>query len=280
MPSGWAWQGDRRAGCWIGRRPTCGSGASTARPGQSLNAQWRSPRRPLGLPDPEVARRCDELGRVLRALGDLARAQVQFERALAIGEAALGADDPDVASWRNSLGSVLHDLGDLAGARVQFERALAISEVVLGADHVEVAIWRSNLGGVLRDLGSWPARGRRWSGRWRSVRGCLAPTTRTWAPRAAAWALSCRTLGIWPARGCSLSGRWRSARGCLAPTTPDAATWRNNLGLVLQDLGDLTGTRVQLERAVSDRGGGARPRPPARGHLPRQPGCGSRGAWR
>jgi hypothetical protein len=49
----------------------------------------------------------NNLGRVLRDLGDLEGARVQLERALAIGEATLGPDHADVANWRNDLGSVL-----------------------------------------------------------------------------------------------------------------------------------------------------------------------------
>jgi Tetratricopeptide repeat len=58
----------------------------------------------------------------------------QYERALAVGEAALGPDHREMAVWRGNLGRVLQDLGDLAGARVQLERALAISEAALGPD--------------------------------------------------------------------------------------------------------------------------------------------------
>jgi tetratricopeptide repeat protein len=47
----------------------------------------------------------------LRRLGDLAGARMQYERALAIAEAALGPDHEDVAKWRSNLGLVLQDLG-------------------------------------------------------------------------------------------------------------------------------------------------------------------------
>jgi hypothetical protein len=48
--------------------------------------------------------RCDELGNVLQALGDLAGARGEFERALQISEAALGPDHPTVGIRRNNLG--------------------------------------------------------------------------------------------------------------------------------------------------------------------------------
>jgi Tfp pilus assembly protein PilF len=80
-------------------------------------------------------------------------ARVQYERALAIREAALGPHHPDVAIRRGNLGTVLLDLGDLDGARVQFERALAIGEAALGPDHPTVAIYRRGLAVVDAQLG-------------------------------------------------------------------------------------------------------------------------------
>ena len=46
-----------------------------------------------------------------QALGDLQGAKTQFERALAIDEAAYGPDHPTVATLRNNLATILRDLG-------------------------------------------------------------------------------------------------------------------------------------------------------------------------
>ena len=89
--------------------------------------------------------------RVWKGAGEL------YERALAIGEAALGPDHPTVATWRNNLGSVLQDLGDLAGARAQFERALTVGEAALGPDHPTVATMRANLDSLRRALHEMPS---------------------------------------------------------------------------------------------------------------------------
>ena len=59
---------------------------------------------------PNVARDVNDLGGVLRALGDLAGARNHYERALKIDEAVYGRDHPDVAIDVNNLGSVLKDL--------------------------------------------------------------------------------------------------------------------------------------------------------------------------
>jgi tetratricopeptide (TPR) repeat protein len=91
----------------------------------------------LGPQDVRVSSRCTGLGRVLQALGDLAGARVQFERAVAIGEATLPRDHPNLVVYRGDLAAVaaelgksaeVQDLGDLAGAKAQKERALAIRE--------------------------------------------------------------------------------------------------------------------------------------------------------
>jgi Tetratricopeptide repeat len=81
----------------------------------------------------------------------------QYERALAVGEAALGPDHREMVVWRGNLGRVLQDLGDLAGARVQLERALAIGEAALGPDHPNVTAIRGNLDGVLHALQQAPS---------------------------------------------------------------------------------------------------------------------------
>jgi hypothetical protein len=96
-----------------------------------MSGRWRSVRRPLAPDHPTVATRHNNLGRVLHALGDLAGARAQLERALAIGEATLAPDHPDMAIRCNNLGLVLRELEDLAGAKEQLERAVAIGEAAL-----------------------------------------------------------------------------------------------------------------------------------------------------
>ncbi len=58
------------------------------------------------------------------------------------------------------------------------------------------------------------------------------------------------TWATWRGRGRLSSGRWGSTSGSTARITPDVATDVNNLGLVLQDLGDLAGARTAYERAL------------------------------
>ncbi len=106
-----------------------------------------------GSDHPSVSIDVNNVGSVLRDLGDLIGAKACYERALKIDEVINGPDHPMVATTINNLGLVLRDLGDLAGARAAFERALKIDEAAYGPDHPKVAIRVNNLGVVLRDLG-------------------------------------------------------------------------------------------------------------------------------
>jgi tetratricopeptide (TPR) repeat protein len=71
-----------------------------------------------GTDHPEVARDVNNLGGVLKALGDLVGAKECCERAMGIDEAAYGPDHPKVAIDVNNLGSVLQNQGDLVGERI------------------------------------------------------------------------------------------------------------------------------------------------------------------
>ncbi len=106
-----------------------------------------------GAEHPTVAIVINNLGNVLRDLGDLAGARTSLERALKIDEEAYGAEHPTVAIRVNNLGSALRALGDLVGARAAFERALKIGEKAYGAEHPAVANLINNLGNVLGESG-------------------------------------------------------------------------------------------------------------------------------
>ena len=98
----------------------------------------------------------NNLGRVLKELGDLPGAKAAYERALKIDEKAFGPDHPNVATGVNNLGRVLQELGDLPGAKAAYERALKIDEKAFGPDHPNVARGVNNLGIVLKAFGDLP----------------------------------------------------------------------------------------------------------------------------
>ena len=59
----------------------------------------------------------NNLGLVLKDLGETEKAKSCFERALKIDEKVFGLDHPSVATVVNNLGSVLKDLGEMENAK-------------------------------------------------------------------------------------------------------------------------------------------------------------------
>ncbi len=110
-----------------------------------MSGPWPLWKKFYGPNHPQVATAVNNLGSVLRDLGDLAGARAHYERALGIDEAAYGPDHPEVAIRVNNLGFVLQDLGDLAGAKAHYERALAICRQFLGEDHPNTKLVKDNL---------------------------------------------------------------------------------------------------------------------------------------
>ena len=109
--------------------------------------------RVYGSDHPKVAVALNNLGLVLKDLGEFVGAKGNFERAITIDEKVYGSHHLELAPDVNNLGSVLLELGDLTGSRRNFERALAIAESVLGPDHPKVAICLNNLGNAMQALG-------------------------------------------------------------------------------------------------------------------------------
>jgi len=95
-----------------------------------------------------LASNLDNLGIVLRRLGELAAARDYHQRALAIFEARLGPDHPDVATSLGNLGNVLRRLGGLAAARDYYQRTLAIFEARVGSGNPLTTTLRTELARV------------------------------------------------------------------------------------------------------------------------------------
>jgi tetratricopeptide (TPR) repeat protein len=205
----------------------------------------------LGPDHPTVAVRRNNLGLVLRDLGDPTGAKTQIEQALAIDEAVLGPDDTRLAIRRSNLGAVLRDLGDLTGAKTLFEQALAIDEAALGPDHPDVGTDRNNLGSVLRALGDL-------TGAKTQIEQALAIDETALGPDHPSVGTDRNNLGsVLRALG-DLTGAKTQYEQALAideavlgPDHPDVGRDRANLGTALQDLGDLTGAKTQYEQALA-----------------------------
>ncbi len=183
----------------------------------------------------DIARDLSNLARVLRGLGKreenlgnlddaralLIEARAKVELALSIDERINGMDHPELIPRINDLSVIVRDLGDLEAAERLLERALRIGEGSFGVDE-ELAALRSNVASVLSER----AEKEREQGHHESAKKRLE--------KAREYLL--RTV----ASGESVYGDEHYV----------VAVRRNNLGLVLKDLGDLVGAEEQIDRAL------------------------------
>ena len=77
---------------------------------------------------PSVATDLNNLGLLYYNLGEYAKAEPLYKRALGISEKALGPDHPSVALGLYNLGSLYDTLGDYEKAEPLYKRALEIDE--------------------------------------------------------------------------------------------------------------------------------------------------------
>jgi len=96
-----------------------------------------------------------KLAECYRTLGDYAKAEPLYNRALAIWEKALGRDHPHVAMSLNNLAQIYKSLGDYSKAESLLKRALDIREKTLGPDHPNVATCLNNLADLYHSLGNY-----------------------------------------------------------------------------------------------------------------------------
>jgi tetratricopeptide (TPR) repeat protein len=219
----------------------------------------------------EVGYVLNELGVVLRDLGDLPGARAAHQRELEISQAALGPDHPDVAVALGNLGGVLHALGDLPGARAAHQRELEISQAALGPDHPDVAVALDNLGLVHRALGDLPAARTAHERALAISQAALGPDHPEVGVTLDNLGLVHRALGDLPAARAALQRALTLRQAALGPNHPEVGRILGNLGLVLRGLGDLAGAHAAHQRVLtipSDRPG---PRPSRGRRHPREP---------
>jgi tetratricopeptide (TPR) repeat protein len=210
-------------------------------------------RLPDPTPDPRIVGAvCTHLGLFLHhAQGDAAAAKVWYERDVALGEKYSPENDPNHAAYYGNLGMVLDDLGDTDGAIREVRRALEIKEAHFGPDHPQVASTVNNLGASLRSMGDLSG-----------ARDCFARALKIGRgqdlpdPKFIATCLN--NLGhVLNAQGREEEAEayyveaLKTAEAHFAADHPEVALYSHNLGLVRADLGDLTGGRDLLRRAVA-----------------------------
>lgn len=169
-----------------------------------------------------VARDYNNIAKVLRKRRDLAGAILNVERALAIDERLYGPDDPELIPRLNDLGFLRRVQGDLDGARQVLESALSRGETAWGRDHADLGSLLGNLADVLPELAE------------RERRAGNAATAR--ARLEEARGLLVRAVAI--------------GEATYGPNHYVVSMRRNNLGLLLRDLGDIAGAVREVTRAL------------------------------
>ncbi|PWT82250.1 MAG: hypothetical protein C5B58_08550, partial [Acidobacteria bacterium] len=109
----------------------------------------------LGPDHPDTATALNNLALLYQSLGDYAKAEPLYQRALKIAERALGPDHPDTAQTLNNLALLYCSLGDYAKAEPLCQRALKIAERALGPDHPTTATALNNLALLYQSLGDY-----------------------------------------------------------------------------------------------------------------------------
>ena len=105
--------------------------AITPKPNRFFSARSRSDEKALGPDHPDTATALNNLAELYYSMGDYAKAEPLYQRALKIDEKALGPDHPDTATALNNLALLKIDLGEAKDAIPLATRAQQAEEKYL-----------------------------------------------------------------------------------------------------------------------------------------------------
>jgi eukaryotic-like serine/threonine-protein kinase len=92
----------------------------------------------------------DTLGEIYHEIGEYAKSESMFRKALAMRKELLGNEHPDVATSLGNLAMALLAQGELTNAETLCREALTMRKRLRGKDHQDVALSLNNLAAVLR----------------------------------------------------------------------------------------------------------------------------------
>ena len=102
-----------------------------------------------------MATRLNNLSGIYSTLGDYAKSETLYKRALQITEKYMGPEHSQTATTLNNLAGLYHSLGDYAKAESVFKKALQITEKTLGPEHPDTATSLNNLAELYNSLGDY-----------------------------------------------------------------------------------------------------------------------------
>jgi CHAT domain-containing protein/tetratricopeptide (TPR) repeat protein len=198
-----------------------------------------------------VATSLNNLAELYRALGDYAKAELLYQRSLAIVEKAHGSEHPNVGISLNNLAVLYVSLGDYARAEPLLQRALAIREKVLGPEHPDVAHSLNGLAELYNSLGDYDKAKR-------LLQRALAIREKAFGPEHPDVAASLNNLAeVFRSLGDYVSAKPFNLRAlaifekALGPEHPDVAGSLNNLALLYRSLGDYAKAESLYQRSLS-----------------------------
>ena len=96
----------------------------------------------------------NNIGAVMKAMGDNFEALQILNQALATFEKVYGKEHPATATAYTNIGSVMQAMGNNVGALEMYNRGLAIREKVYGKEHPATATSYTNIGSVMQAMGN------------------------------------------------------------------------------------------------------------------------------
>ncbi|GGG22161.1 hypothetical protein GCM10011344_23600 [Dokdonia pacifica] len=193
----------------------------------------------------------NNLGLILRDLGDYVGAKGVLEKSVESHEKYFGEDHPNTISSYSNFALFLQDIGDYRGAKNLIERVVSSDEKNFGEDHPNTAISYSILGLVLKDLKDY-------RGAKNLLEKALVSDEKNFGDHHLNTATSYLNLattlrGIGDYEGAKdlMEKAMSSYERNLGMDHPYTTTSYSNLALVLQDLGNYEGAKDLLEKAIA-----------------------------
>ena len=171
-------------------------------------------------------------------MGDYAKAEPLYQRALKIDEKALGPDHPHTAPALNNLAVLYKAMGDYAKAEPLYQRALKINEKALGPDHPQTATALNNLAALYKAMGDYAKAEPLYQRALKIDEKALGPDHPHTATDLNNLAALYDSMGDYAKAEPLYQRALKIKEKALGPDHPDTATALNNLALLKIDLGE------------------------------------------
>jgi tetratricopeptide (TPR) repeat protein len=186
-------------------------------------------------------------------MGNHAKAEPLFQRALKIREKVLGPDHPTTATTLNNLGALYLSMGNYAKAEPLFQRTLKIYEKALGPDHPNTAKVLINLAALYLSMGNYAKAEPLYQRALKIDEKALGPDHPTIATALNNLAELYRSMGNYAKAEPLYQRALTITEKALGPDHPDTAGVLSNLALLYDSLGDYAKAEPLFQRSLKIR---------------------------